>query len=98
MLQRGGFGSSHVPSAVRRSCVSVSGGQVNRRVFALAALLVAGSTARAFAGQDIVMYASDVTTIQGNWSRVSNSAGAGGQLMSSADNGWSSTSNALASP
>ena len=67
------------------------------RVFALTVVLLA-VVVHASAGQDIVLYASDVTTIQGNWARVANSMGAGGQMLSSADNGSSSLNNPLASP
>src|SRR5438132_3195612 len=84
--------------AIGRSSVSVPGGQMKLRVFALAVVVLAAVVSHASAGQDVVLYASDVTTIQGNWSRVANSMGAGGQLMSSADNGWSSANTALAAP
>lgn len=47
---------------------------------------------------DIVLYSSDVTTIRGNWSLALSSAAAGGQLLQSADAGWSASANALASP
>ena len=53
---------------------------------------------RAFASGDIVLYASDVTRIQGNWAATVSSSAAGGQMLASADNGWSTASNALASP
>src|ERR671937_631939 len=72
---------------------------MNRRVCAVALLVVIGAVGRAYAGSgDIVLYTSDVSTVQGNWSKASSSAGAGGQTLSSADYGWSSTTNALASP
>ena len=35
--------------------------------------------------RDVVLYSSDVSVIQGNWSRVASSSGAGGFRMSSAD-------------
>jgi hypothetical protein len=60
-------------------------------VFALARPFIAASP-------DIVLYASDVTTIRGNWTRASASGGAEGQAMRSADNGAASTDAALASP
>ena len=47
---------------------------------------------------DIVLYGSDVTTMQGSWTRVSGAGAAGGAYMGSTDNGWSSTDSALASP
>src|SRR4051795_12948931 len=49
------------------------------------------------ASGDIVLYPTDVTTMQGTWTRVSSTAGAGGQLMNSVDSGWS-TDTPLAKP
>jgi endonuclease/exonuclease/phosphatase family metal-dependent hydrolase len=67
------------------------------RVFTSIALLL-GLTASA-AAQDIVLYPSNMTTIQGHyWTRPSSSSGAGGQKLSSADYGWASTANPVASP
>jgi endonuclease/exonuclease/phosphatase family metal-dependent hydrolase len=68
-------------------------------LIALTLLLAMGHAWSVHASDDdIVLYASDVGTIQGNWARESASGAAGGQQMSSVDNGWSSTSTALASP
>ena len=50
------------------------------------------------AAPDIVLYASDVTAMYGNWSRIAASGAAGGQTMNSTDYGWSTTDNPLASP
>ena len=50
------------------------------------------------AAPDIVLYASDVTTILGNWSRAGDISAAGGQLMSSGDAGWAKTDAPLARP
>jgi endonuclease/exonuclease/phosphatase family metal-dependent hydrolase len=50
------------------------------------------------ATSDIVLYASDFTTLKGNWQKTSTSGAAGSQSLSSADYGWSSTSSPLASP
>ncbi|HKT81228.1 MAG TPA: carbohydrate-binding protein [Vicinamibacterales bacterium] len=47
---------------------------------------------------DVVLYASDAKNIKGNWSRISDSMGAGGQAMSSTDKGWSSVDRAFANP
>ena len=55
-------------------------------------------TAHPAAAQDIALYSSDVTTIQGNWARVPSASGAGAQKMASTDVGWSSTNNPLAAP
>ena len=54
---------------------------------------------RAFAAAgDIVMYASDATNLHGNWSSASDASTAGGQLLTSADNGWETANTPLASP
>ncbi len=50
------------------------------------------------AASDIVLYAADVATLHGNWTRVSDSTAAGGQLLNSIDVGWSNTTAAAASP
>ena len=47
---------------------------------------------------DIVLYASDATNLRGNWSRIADASGAGGQVLSSADKGWSNTTAPAASP
>src|SRR5262249_45446239 len=52
----------------------------------------------AFAADEIVLYAADAASLHGNWSRVSDSSAAGGQRLSSADNGGSWTAGPLASP
>src|SRR4051812_47316157 len=49
------------------------------------------------ASGDIVLYPTDVTTLQGAWTRVSSTTGAGGQLMNSVDSGWS-TGDPFATP
>jgi len=47
---------------------------------------------------DIVLYASDVAVVRGNWAKTSATGAAGGQLVSSADNGWSTVDAPLAAP
>ncbi len=47
---------------------------------------------------DIVLTAADVRVIRGNWARISSTTGAGGQLMSSTDHGWSLPDAPLAKP
>ena len=75
--------------AIRRAMVTA----------AFAILAITATPGRAAAGQaDTVVYTSDVTTLQGNWAKVSGNDAAGGQYLSSADNGWSSTDAPLASP
>ena len=44
-------------------------------------------TSLAAAPPDVVLYASDVTTIRGTWTRISSTTGAGKQLMSSTEAG-----------
>ena len=65
-------------------------------VWSICVLLAAA--ANVHAADDIVAYASDVTAMQGNWTRAASSSGAGGQLMTGSDYGWSATSAALESP
>src|SRR5262249_14602823 len=60
-------------------------------------LTMSSGVARAATG-DIVLYASDATNLHGNWTRGADATAAGGQLLSSADNGWSSTGNPQAAP
>ena len=64
-------------------------------VLALLALPCAPTTA---ATGDIVLYSTDVGTIRGNWSRLSSATAAGGQLLQSADAGWSTVNTPLALP
>ena len=71
---------------------------MTRRVCSFALLFLVGTVSYARAADDIVLYSSDVTTVRGNWSVTANSSAAGGQQMSSVDNGWSSTSAALTAP
>ncbi|MGE3955581.1 MAG: carbohydrate-binding protein [Vicinamibacterales bacterium] len=59
-----------------------------------ASMMVAGAAG----AQDIVLYASDATVVQGSWSLSASSSAAGGQRLTSTDSGWSYTTNALASP
>lgn len=67
------------------------------RIFTLFAVLV-GIAAPA-AAQDIVLYPSDMTNIQGHyWTRPASSSGAGGQKIASADWGWASTDRAVPAP
>jgi endonuclease/exonuclease/phosphatase family metal-dependent hydrolase len=47
---------------------------------------------------DIVLYSSDVTTVEGNWAKFASSTGAGSAKMTSADRGWSSVDQPLANP
>jgi PKD repeat protein len=47
---------------------------------------------------DIVLTAADVTVMRGGWARISSTSGSGGQIMSTADNGWSQKDAPLAAP
>jgi endonuclease/exonuclease/phosphatase family metal-dependent hydrolase len=70
---------------------------MTRRVCALALLVVFGIAYRASAG-DVVLYATDVAAPHGNWALAPSADSPGGQKIASADNGWSTTSAALAAP
>lgn len=61
-------------------------------------LVFLAAAVSAFAAPDIVLRASDVKTIRGNWYAINDVAAAGGQYMTSTDNGWSTTSTPLAQP
>jgi len=50
------------------------------------------------AGADIVLYGTDATNLRGNWSRVADASAAGGQVLSSADNGWANTAGPASAP
>jgi hypothetical protein len=47
---------------------------------------------------DVVLYSTDAINLHGNWALAADASAAGGQLLASADNGWSAPSSALASP
>src|SRR5688572_18565723 len=66
-------------------------------VWMAAVTLMTADRVRA-AAPDVVLYASDVATLQGNWTKASTSGAAGGQSLTSADYGWSATAAPLASP
>ena len=57
-----------------------------------------GSGAPTTSAGDIVLTAADVTVIRGNWARISSTTGAGGQLMSSTNNGFTKTDAPAAAP
>ena len=57
--------------------------------------LAAGASA---ASGDIVLYATDVTTLRGNWATAASSTAAGGQMLASADRGWTTSNSPLAVP
>ena len=67
-------------------------------LWAAVVTLMSSSSRVLAATPDVVLYASDVATLRGNWTKASTSGAAGGQSMSSVDNGWSTTSAPLASP
>jgi endonuclease/exonuclease/phosphatase family metal-dependent hydrolase len=65
-------------------------------VLAFTAMTVVGAATTE--AQDIVLYSSDVSNVQGNWYAAASSTGAGGQRMTSNDYGWSATDAPLANP
>ena len=73
-----------------------------RTVVTGVALAMAAATALigrlSAAAPEIVLYASDVTTLQGHWAKASTSSGAGGQMLSTTNTGWASVNSPLASP
>ncbi len=71
-----------------------------RALTVVVATLLASSAASPASAQssDIVLYASDVSMIAGNWARLPSTTGAGGQKMTSVDKGWSSLNAPLAAP
>jgi len=67
--------------------------------FAGAALLLTrGGLRVSAAASDVVLYASDVTNVQGNWAKWSGGDAAGGQYMASVDAGWSALNSPLQYP
>jgi endonuclease/exonuclease/phosphatase family metal-dependent hydrolase len=62
------------------------------------ALLTPSSPSAQSQSGDVVILSSDVTTVEGNWARLGSSSGAGSAKMTSADRGWSSVDQPLASP
>jgi hypothetical protein len=50
------------------------------------------------ADTDIVLYTSNVTRLAGNWSRRSSTSAAGGEMLASADAGWSAPDAPQATP
>src|SRR5829696_2339139 len=95
--------SGNLPPAPGRMRITVVvRGYVRRAMRALsvaAAVVAAAHASAAFAASgDIVLYASDVTVVQGNWKAVASSYGAAGLAMQSTDAGWSTTDAARALP
>ena len=68
------------------------------RALALGALMLAGGLRTAAAGDDLVLYAKNASTVAGAWSRVSDTTAAGGTRMANPDAGAAKLSAALASP
>jgi endonuclease/exonuclease/phosphatase family metal-dependent hydrolase len=64
-------------------------------IVALSCLSVLAGTA---AAQDVVIYSTDVSTIQGNWARVSSASGADASKLVSGDWGWATIEAPRASP
>jgi len=69
------------------------------RTIAVALTLAAGLLAAPSAAvPDVVLYASDVRSLQGNWVRAGDGSAAGAQILTTPDNGWSTANSPLASP
>ena len=47
---------------------------------------------------EIVLYSGDAATLSGHWTRATDPTAAGGQLLTTPDAGWDSTSTPLAAP
>ncbi len=62
----------------------------------LVALGSAGASAAA--SSDLVLHATDIATLSGDWTRAQLGGAAGGQAVTSGDQGWSQTDSALAAP
>jgi Carbohydrate binding module (family 6) len=58
----------------------------------------AGGRALAATPADVVLYATDASNLHGNWTRVADATAAGGQVLTSADLGWSATLAARPAP
>src|ERR1700732_4533359 len=80
----------------RAQCGQLGGGSMQaRQVYGwsiLVSLVTAIFTPLSAAAEppEIVLYASDATIVQSAWVRTSGSGVAGGQYLSTVDNGWSS--------
>ena len=66
--------------------------------FAVTCVCILLQTSSVAAADEIVLYASDATTLSGNWTRAAEPSAAGGQLLTTPDAGWSNTSGPLALP
>src|SRR5438477_7142168 len=64
----------------------------------LAAVALVRAASPALAASDIVLYASDFNVIRGNWAIVASATAAGGNTLSSTDQGWATTDTPLAAP
>jgi endonuclease/exonuclease/phosphatase family metal-dependent hydrolase len=71
-----------------------------KQIAGMVAIIVAmvASPRPVFAAGDIVLWTSDFSRMQGNWSVVASADAAGGQEVASADRGWSALDRALAAP
>jgi len=74
--------------------------RARHRVLAILTAIISTSilSGTAAAANDVVIYSSDVTTINGAWRRASDGAAAGGQKMVSSNSGWKVTGAPLAGP
>jgi endonuclease/exonuclease/phosphatase family metal-dependent hydrolase len=85
-------GTSSAASTTRSAAKSGNSGR------SVTSALTAVQSSQALATPEIVIHASDVVQMHGNWTRVADSSAAGGRRMSSIDYGWSSVNQPLAAP
>jgi hypothetical protein len=69
-------------------------------IFGSALALVASMSvlAKSTASSEIVIYAADVEVVAGGWSKTAGADAAGGQMLTTANNGWASTDVPVADP
>src|SRR5215212_9901610 len=72
---------------MKRACVSLC----------VAIVVGAGGIARA-ATPDVVLYATDIASTQGNWTTTASASSPGGQKLTSNDFGWATTDTPRATP
>lgn len=61
-------------------------------------VLLAVTRAAATGPSEIVLYATDAINLHGNWTKTADGSAAGGQVVTSADLGWSTTAAPVAAP
>src|SRR4051812_48344210 len=64
----------------------------------LSAAMIAVGARSSAAATDIVLYASDATSLHGAWSLATDATTAGGKLLNSSDSGWTTADAPLGAP